>query len=154
MKKLIFSLTLILTFSSFGAGECIDTYREGYLDLRDVAVEFNSGMINRFETVSMLGLISTETTTQAGFCQIAQISDRSERNCASDYKSLYKRLRNNINTLKITTGAQKDISFATAADSHEDEGLFGRTLRNSLSFGTRQIQRGELAIIDARCSKY
>ena len=151
MKKLFFAATVILTLSSFGQSDCLSTYRDGYLDLRDVALEFNSGILNRFETASEIGLVSTSVTTKAGICTLAASQSRAEQNCVSDYKSLYNRLRNNINTIKITTGSQKEITFGPVTKPAQNEGVFGRVLRNGLSFSSRQVQRGELAIVDARC---
>jgi hypothetical protein len=151
MKKLIFAFAFLTTLAAFAQNDCVSTYREGYLDLKNVALEFNSGLINRFETASEVTFISGAVATQAKVCSIAAANDRTERVCVSDYKSLYSRLRNNISTLKITTGSQKEIVFGSVSTSSEDEGVFGRVLREGLSFGTRQVQRGELAIIDARC---
>ncbi len=155
-------LALILTFLAplySGAAivsnqECIETYRNGYLDLRDSVEDFNSKVLTKWEFSADVASISTEVGALRFACTAFESPD--VRKCVEDYRELYKDLRGRVNLTAVMAGNQTEITYAqdsrnVRSNIDEDDNAVSRFFRNIRNRGTDVAMQTSLAIIDRRC---
>lgn len=134
--------------------ECIDTYRNGYLDLRDSIEDFNARRLSKWEFSADVASISTEVGTLRAACTAFESPD--VKKCVEDYREIYKELRARVNLTAVMSGNQTEITYARDSRNvqnsiDEDGNAISRFFRNMRNRGTDIAQQTEIAIIDRRC---
>lgn len=134
--------------------DCIEVYRNGYLDLRDLIKGYNAKTIEKGQFVAGVTANSTDVRALRAACWFVE-SPNAEA-CVEDYKELYSGLRDRVRLRSVLAGNQESITFtddsSNTRSSIEDDGnvirRFWRGLRNESSDA---IKLGKMAVIDAKC---
>lgn len=110
MKFLSF-LILLISFqvqaNYVSSDECVRSYRDAAIELKEIADAFNEKYIDKYEVSARVSGISTSVTAQAIACKI--VEDPSARGCVDNAKKLYQSIRSEINVRSILVGNQKNI---------------------------------------------
>lgn len=134
--------------------ECIEVYRDGYLDLRDLINGYNDKSIEKGKFVASVTANSTDVRALRTACWFVESPNAKE--CVDSYKKLYNGLRDRVRLRAVLAGNQETITFtddsANTRNSIEEEGnpisRFWRGLRNQ---GSDTVKLGKLALIDIKC---
>lgn len=135
MKKFVLALLIsspIFAGDLFTNQDCINVYRDAYLDLAQISKDFNSERLNRAEFSTLVIGLSTEVSIHRGACLV--VESPSAKDCVSSYKEIYKGLRNNIKLGSVISGNQKKVvhteSMQKVVDTElrekKDESLLGK----------------------------
>lgn len=107
-------LTLFLLLISFQVQanyisneECVRSYRDAALELKEVADLFKENFIDKYEMSARVSGISASVTAQGLACKI--VEDPAARPCVENAKKLYKSIRSEINVRSILVGNQTTI---------------------------------------------
>lgn len=102
MKKLLFVLTVLLTFSSFASTskeQCARTYLDAYLDLEEIAHSFNTDSsysdaeFIKDYTVHKAELIARNTDCKFSLSRLEKMSISK---CSRAFKEIYDRLNDGV----------------------------------------------------------
>lgn len=102
MKKLLFVLTLLLTFSSFAATskeQCARTYLDAYLDLEEIAHSFNTdSSYSDAEFIKDYTVHKAELLARNTDCKfsLSRVDKFSISKCSKAFKEIYTELNNEI----------------------------------------------------------
>lgn len=134
--------------------DCIAVYRDGYLDLRDYIIEYNSRAISRGTFVTEVSLLSAEISGKRAACLVAESPDVEA--CVMDYKAIYKDLRGRVSLTAVSFGNQERITFSDDRNNsrtsiEEDENTIRRLWRGLRNRGSDAAKLSKLALIDVRC---
>lgn len=110
-RYLIFCFFVSSFFSSAYAylsnEECTLAYRDGAVELRETAQDFNEKLIDRFDMSLEVSRISAQVNAQRLACRVVQ--DPNTLRCIQSAKSLYESVRNEINLRSIGFGNQTEV---------------------------------------------
>lgn len=134
--------------------ECIEAYRDGYIDLRNSVEDFNSRALSKWEFSADVAAISTEVGALRAACSAFESPD--VRKCVEDYRELYKDLRGRVNLTAVMAGNQTEITYSqdsrnVRSNIDEDGNAVSRFFRNIRNRGTDLAQQTGLVLIDRRC---
>ncbi len=176
MKKLISALFMILSFSNFANAadegvlsnqNCIEVYRDGYINLTNEIMDFNDEYSNRFQFATLVSAISTEVSLYRAACSLTENSNVTA-NCVNAYKDLYKDLREKVKLGAIISGNQTKVTYSKKMQqvveeetrTTKDESFLGK-IKRGLKIGTgvitETISRSRditmLEFIDLKCNQ-
>lgn len=170
MNKIIILFMTLLTVNTYAADilsneECINVYREGYIDLKELVEDFNAGYFSSFGFASYVTSNSTGIMAHRAACAV--VENPSNKECVLSYKKLYNDLRDRIKLSAIISGNQHKITYTdqmqTVVEREEierqGETVFGSivnffrtgsaTVRETIE-ETRQITM--LEYVDSKCN--
>lgn len=147
MKKIFIAFVLALTATAgdlLSNQDCINVYRDAYVDLSEVTEHFNEERLNRVEYSAIVSGISTEVSLHRGACLI--VESPSTKECISSYKEIYKGLRKNIKLSAILSGNQKKVSHTQSMQTIVDTELVEKKDASMLGKVARflKIKKGTL----------
>jgi len=152
-KKKIITIIALSTFclsaSALSNQECVEVYRDGYLDLRDRIVDFNNKGLDNTSFAAEVAAISTGVKALRAACYFTESPDVEE--CVDSYKGIYNDLRDRVRVRAVISGNQDYVNFSESVSREEPStgiGVFFGRLRNA---GADTVKRSQIAIIDAKC---
>ncbi len=101
MKKLLFGLTVLLTFSSFGATkeQCAATYMNAFMDLEEIARSFNEdSSYSDGEFIADYSVHKGELLAANADCKfsLSRMEKLSISKCTNAFKEIYDNLNDGI----------------------------------------------------------
>lgn len=133
----------IISTHAISNQECVEVYRDGYLDLRESIESYNAKKIDKHTFAAEVTAQSTMVKTLRAACFLTESPEVTD--CVNDYKDLYKDLRGRVRVRSVLSGNQDTINYS---DSGARTGGFFGGLFNS---GADAVKRTQLAVIDAKC---
>ena len=120
MKKLFILIFLTLGLSVQADlipsnQECVNVYREGYLDLKQMVSDFNHEYYNRLQFATLVAANSTAVGTFRAAC--LAVESPSNTKCVESYKEIYKDLRTQIKLMSILSGNQTKVAYSAKMQS-------------------------------------
>ncbi len=144
------ALTIAFFIASFSLStfalsnqECVEVYRDGYLDLRESIEEYNDKRLDKHGFAAEVSAQTAAVKTLRAACYFTESPDVSS--CVEDYKELYQDLRDKVRVRSVLAGNQDYINYSDASSSKP--GIIGRFFNS----GADVVKLGKLGIIDARC---
>jgi len=124
MKKLLFVLTLLLTFSSFASAtkeQCARTYLDAYLDLEEISQSFNTDTTySDAEFIKDYSIHKAELVARNADCKfgLSRVEKMSISKCTNAFKEIYDGLNNGISISRTLFSSRveeikMDSSFVT-----------------------------------------
>ena len=130
--------------------ECVEVYRDGYLDLRESIIAYNGKSLGAGDFAGEVTATDAAVKGLRAACFFTESPD--VKDCVESYKDLYKDLRGRVRVRAVLAGNQDSVSFSENANSaNENEGGIRGFFRNLRSGGADATKLGRLAIIDAKC---
>lgn len=175
MKIIVISLTALFSLLNLAKAQddflsnqdCINVYRDAYVDLTYFIDSFNNEEMNRAEFSFMLSGLSTEVALHRGAC-LAFENKEITADCVGAYKDLYKDLRSKVQIGAIMVGNQKKVTYSKRMQKIVEEetrevkdesflGRIGRALRISTGVISETVKRSRditmLEFIDLKCNQ-
>lgn len=130
--------------------ECVEVYRDGYLDLRESIVAYNGKSLRAGDFAAEVTATDAAVKGLRAACFFTESPDVKE--CVDSYKDLYKDLRGRVRVRAVLAGNQESVSFSEhAGTTDRNEGGIRGFFRDLRSGGADAAKLGRLAIIDAKC---
>lgn len=163
MKKfaLILSAFVFVSTPTFAQGfdnsECIQVYRDGYIELKNAVDLYNEEHLSRWEFSAQVSAISTDVGISRTICKITETPDASS--CVERYRDLYKKLRDRVKLSSVVSGNQTKVTYTeqkfTVSEGKKEDNSVGGRIRNFFRGAKEEAEQvrqiGELAFIDLKC---